>query len=213
ITSNSENESDSISYACRNNANVLLGDATRKCESNRWTGTQPFCIPPELVKFYCGYANDDTRCNFVVPANTEELRGEQSKSSNCQKLVDSLTTIRLNEKRERNLNSETTVSYACENDYYVMLGDETRMCEANGQWSGIQPFCMPPELVQKYCGYASDDVRCTNIRSVNIKKERMKRRTLLVTKPAAYSFETNEMNSTSDIICIGFTKIRMLKCT
>jgi len=35
----------------------------------------------------------------------------------------------------------STATYTC-NTGFVLLGDETRICQANGEWSGLIPLCI-----------------------------------------------------------------------
>ncbi|RWR99299.1 hypothetical protein B4U80_14835, partial [Leptotrombidium deliense] len=98
-----------------------------------------------------------------------------------------------------------TVSYVCIKDNFVMLGDQTRQCLRNGQWTGVQPICMPADLVNSYCASLSDELRCKQFSESSERKlidrnERNVKRSIEHNyKQFKSEFESNEIISTTDI--------------
>ncbi|RWS24003.1 hypothetical protein B4U80_13285 [Leptotrombidium deliense] len=55
-----------IQFRCRDDYFVMFGDRVRTCQRNgEWSGEQPFCMPSELIQYYCSYAKEDTKCKAI----------------------------------------------------------------------------------------------------------------------------------------------------
>ena len=148
-------------YTC-NSGYSLVGESTRICREDRsWSGRAPVCriircgrlddpsngavfivddIPGETATYSCnsGYVlvGRDTR--------TCQNDGEWSGSAPiCRRVrCGALPDIANGNVRFSDVISVpgSTATYSCNNGY-LLVGDETRTCLDNEQWSGDEPFC------------------------------------------------------------------------
>ena len=61
----------------------------------------------------------------------------------------------------------STATYSC-NDGYNLVGTSVRTCQANGEWSGSAPICVPGTLIHSLCIIATYTYYCLLIPSVSI---------------------------------------------
>ncbi|RWS27428.1 hypothetical protein B4U80_12872 [Leptotrombidium deliense] len=120
---------------------------------------------------------------------------------NCPDVIESTTTF-----RKMYFHFGANITFSCKNDHFVMFGDKQRTCQRNGQWSGEQPFCMPPEMVTFFCSYAANEKHCKRPKPMNDSSSIQKRSIDDTTNHARFksTFKTKEMNALSNIVCIGF---------
>ncbi|RWS18314.1 hypothetical protein B4U80_12523, partial [Leptotrombidium deliense] len=144
--------------------------------------------------FYDKYPNQTFR---LTPEEMEEAK----KVEKCDELIDSRTTLRTPSTAMAHFGVK--VSYECQNKKFVMLGDKTRKCMRNGKWTGMQPICMPPELVNSFCTYSSGDSRCERFllankkRTYEMNESVVKRSVEKQYKQFESEFVSKEMNSSS----------------
>ncbi|RWS19110.1 hypothetical protein B4U80_12353, partial [Leptotrombidium deliense] len=154
-------------------------------------------------------------CHTVTPSHPCHIYNNPSRSKpnytetyrnvkNCPDLVISKTTVRVHEVFRQHFGA--TVQFRCIDDFSSMFGDETRTCLRNGEWSGEQPFCIPRELIQYFCSYASSDKKCRRIKfekdETKLQKRSISENSLL---PYKSVYKIQKMKAMSDFICIGFT--------
>ncbi|XP_064394225.1 uncharacterized protein LOC135341566 isoform X3 [Halichondria panicea] len=146
-------------YSC-NNGFLLVGQTTRVCQSNgEWSGKAPVC---KIVG--CDRLSDPTNgdvsftsttvnskatysCNngFILVGQTTRIcqsTGEWSGKAPVCKIVD---CGRLFDPRNGDVSFKTTTfnsraAYSCNNGF-LLVGQTTRVCQRNGEWSGKAPVC------------------------------------------------------------------------
>ncbi|RWS22508.1 hypothetical protein B4U80_13545 [Leptotrombidium deliense] len=163
-------------------------------------------LKQDFCAFYEKYPHQAPRLTWE---ETEEARNVKK----CDDLIVSRTTTRKLVSHSSQTHFGANVSFECLNKKFIMLGDETRKCMRNGHWTGIQPVCMPAELVNYYCTYSSDDMRCERFAKTNEKRmhdinlRNVKRSVGMDYKHFESEFVSKEMNSTTDNICVGFASL------
>ncbi|RWS27973.1 hypothetical protein B4U80_12823 [Leptotrombidium deliense] len=155
-----------------------------------------YCRPPTKVD-PCHIYNNAARSK---PDYAETYRNVKQ----CPDIFLSKTTFRIPIKLGQHFGANVT--FRCKIDGFIMFGDRVRTCLRNGEWSGEQPFCMPPELIQYYCTYAISDKKCQRIKAVK-DTEKLQKRSVNDEhlRPYQYIYDVDEMKAVSHILCIGFT--------
>ena len=113
---------ETATYSCNTGYN-LVGDNTRTCQATgNWSGSEPTCERMLLLSnLPIKYVNNVFLLLTVVDCNTlsDPANGQVSTSG---------TTF------------GQTATYSC-NPGYNLVGDNTRACQATGNWSGSEPTC------------------------------------------------------------------------
>ena len=110
-------------YSCNTGYN-LVGDSTRTCQATgNWSGSAPTCQSMLLFSS----VNYQAISTYVSLLSIVADCGALSNPANGQ-VNTSGTTF------------GQTATYSC-NTGYNLVGDSTRMCQANGDWSGSAPTC------------------------------------------------------------------------
>ncbi|KAG5674431.1 hypothetical protein PVAND_004402 [Polypedilum vanderplanki] len=148
-------------YICHENY-TLIGNENRTCTLNGWTGKHPQCLvdwcpePPQVsggktqvsgrragstVTYTCDYGyvligEDIISCG---------LGGEWTGKTPICRYVDCGTPARPDRGSLILINGTTTVGsivkYDCEEDYWLVHGDDIQTCTKDGRWSGTTPSC------------------------------------------------------------------------
>ncbi|KAL4228764.1 hypothetical protein ACF0H5_011806 [Mactra antiquata] len=175
-----------VIYTCDEGYYISSGDSSRSCQhGGSWYGTTPVCslydcstpgnltnglivIPngmptlyQDIVIYECnpGYIINDTSNTFLVSICLHG--GVWSEETPKCDYVDcgSLYNPSNGEVTTNNGTGLYSVAtYICF-PWYEMLGDDNRMCQANGQWSGREPLCkpvLPPRNMD--CGFRNEDI-------------------------------------------------------
>ena len=120
VTTTGTTLSSIATYTC-DTGYTLTGDMTRTCQANRdWTGLEPSCN-----REYSMTINNQIQINFCCLAVD---CGSLDAPSNGAVDTSSGTTFMM------------TATYTC-NTGYTRSGGQTRICQANGDWSGSEPVC------------------------------------------------------------------------
>ncbi|XP_038067159.1 sushi, von Willebrand factor type A, EGF and pentraxin domain-containing protein 1-like [Patiria miniata] len=154
-----------VEYRCQLGFN-LIGQLVRSCDTDgQWNGSAPHCervtcdSPPTIqnadlvskdqdvyyypsnVTFQCraGYTLQDGRGTLSCGLNGT-WQGEQE-------MCETVTCMRLGGLLNGRLvrtghNFEDTATYLCHEGFYL-VGNLTRVCQAEGQWSGVDSRCLP----------------------------------------------------------------------
>lgn len=118
-------------YSCQQGY-VLIGSPTRVCQANgEWSGSAPIC---ESMSIMYACLNKGFWCITYTCSNTPLFP--------CSPVIDcgSLTPPRFGSVELTGTIFGSTATYSCQQGY-TLIGDATRNCQANGQWSGFPPFC------------------------------------------------------------------------
>ncbi|RWS20398.1 hypothetical protein B4U80_12091, partial [Leptotrombidium deliense] len=55
-----------VQFRCKDDYLTMFGDEIRTCQRNgEWSGEQPFCMPMELIQYFCSYAVHDKTCQRI----------------------------------------------------------------------------------------------------------------------------------------------------
>ena len=122
VSTNGTTFGETATYSCNTGYN-LVGDNTRTCQATgNWSGSEPTCERMLLLSnITIKYVHNIFLLSTVVDCNalTDPANGQVSTTG---------TTF------------GETATYSC-NTGYDLVGDNTRTCQATGNWSGSPPTC------------------------------------------------------------------------
>ncbi|XP_022100203.1 sushi, von Willebrand factor type A, EGF and pentraxin domain-containing protein 1-like isoform X2 [Acanthaster planci] len=155
-----------IDYHCHLGFN-LIGQPARSCGADgQWNGTVPHCervacnTPPTIL--HAGLASSSEQDAYHFPVNVmfhcqvgyrllkgrgTLLCGEGGTWEGELEMCQVVTCDRLGGLLNGRLirtghNFEDTATYLCHDGFYLM-GASTRVCQADGRWSGVASRCLP----------------------------------------------------------------------
>ncbi|XP_011402452.1 PREDICTED: P-selectin-like isoform X1 [Amphimedon queenslandica] len=149
-------------YTC-NSGFKLRGNSKRFCKSNKWTGSQPTCVPkvtappPLMCPRLAAPANGQIvlssgglkavyKCNngFILKGSSTRhctRQGWTGSAPTCERPV---KCPRLADPENGDVKFQqsvgSTAMYTC-NRGFRLIGSDRRTCQQNGVWSGQQPKC------------------------------------------------------------------------
>ncbi|XP_068719046.1 sushi, von Willebrand factor type A, EGF and pentraxin domain-containing protein 1-like [Montipora capricornis] len=149
-----------VSYAC-NSGFRLVGSATRTCQANgQWSGEHPRCIAADCpepsepsngkliglqrkngdtVRYECNVGYNLVGQSFVICQNNAWSAATPS----CNKVncgTPPPVTNGIITGSDYTYNAKIT--YSCVAANFKLSGSQERTCQADGTWSGTQPFCL-----------------------------------------------------------------------
>lgn len=150
-------------YICHENY-TLIGNENRSCTLSGWSGSHPQCLidwcpePPQITGGKTKISSRPLRAGSTVSYTCEHgyvligedilscgLGGEWSGKTPICRYVDCGTPARPDRGSLILINGSTTVDsivkYECDDDYWLVNGDEYQKCSRDGKWSGNKPTC------------------------------------------------------------------------
>ncbi|XP_075438529.1 CUB and sushi domain-containing protein 3 isoform X5 [Ascaphus truei] len=153
-----------VTYVCQPGYTMEpISSVTRMCTSNgTWTGTIPFCkavtcsTPPQVsngrlegtnfdwgfsISYVCSPGYELSFPAVLTCVGNGTWSGEVPQ---CLPKFCGDPGVPSNGKREgKSFIFQSEVSFSC-NPPYVLVGSSTRICQADGTWSGSSPRCIEP---------------------------------------------------------------------
>ena len=125
MTTTGQRHWDSATYSCLSGYE-LVGETIRVCQdTGQWSLTAPICVGKYQLLFINGELSLSS--SFLVISFLAVDCGALKPPSDGQVFFQSTLFL-----------SEAT--YSC-NSGFELVGEATRTCQANGQWSGEEPQC------------------------------------------------------------------------
>jgi CUB/sushi domain-containing protein len=162
-TANGTATGEDATYAC-NAGYVLAGDATRTCQSDQsWSGAEPTCSPVDcgaLTAPAGGSVDTASGTTFGLSAlyacsDGHELQGDAMRAcaadgswSGTEPTCEPVDCGGLSAPISGAVDTSAgttfgaSASYSCDPGYGI-VGGASRMCQADGTWSGSAPTCAP----------------------------------------------------------------------
>ena len=107
---------------------TLIGNSTRVCQADRqWSGNEPICE---------GLSNSLYNITFCLIKKKIMQRKLSHPVVDCG----SLNNITSAQVTTDNTTFGSQANYSC-SEGYLLNGTSTRVCQADGQWSGNEPTC------------------------------------------------------------------------
>ncbi|CAD5126148.1 DgyrCDS14316 [Dimorphilus gyrociliatus] len=163
ITANSFLYTDIVKYSCLSGYYLSEGPADIYCGADgKWNETKPSC-----KKISCGNPGDidnaeqiggylfedivsyECRGGYVARGGTKLVCQHDKTWKGIKPFCDRINCTTPEEIPHGNLIANSTkftdtIKYVCEAGYSTVIGaSESRICQANGQWSGTLPVCSP----------------------------------------------------------------------
>ena len=108
----------------------LAGNNTRVCQPNgTWTGVAPSCISTFMRFLFTILHGKEFFLLFHLVVTCHTLPELQNKAG-------SLAVSYFNGK-----GYSSAATYRCDNFFYYLVGHPERVCNADGNWTGVEPHC------------------------------------------------------------------------